>query len=116
MVQNYIARYGGTASDINADVAESYSAAQTLQAAVEATGGTVQSKLIRWLHSKVVQTVVGPVAFTKVGANSKATQSAVIFQWQPAAGGTGAKFVQVLPPPPHPGSVRILPTKAILSG
>ena len=116
MVQDYIAKYGGTASDINADVAESYSAGQVIAAAVEATGGTVQSKLINWLHNNPVQTVVGPVAFTKVGANSGATNSAVIFQWQLAAGGTGAKFVQVLPPPPHPGSVAIIPTKPTLSG
>ena len=34
MVQDYIARYGGTASDINADVAESYSAGETMAAAV----------------------------------------------------------------------------------
>jgi branched-chain amino acid transport system substrate-binding protein len=94
MVQDYIAKYGGAASDINADVAESYSAAQTLQAAVEATGGTVQSKLISWLHKNTVQTVLGPVSFSAVGENTK--ESAVIFQWQPGPGGT-PQFVQVLP-------------------
>ncbi len=116
MVQDYIAKYGGTASDINADVAESYSAGQTMQAAVEGTGGTVQSKLITWLHKHQVQTVLGPVAFNNVGENTDALKSATIFQWQPGAGGTGAKFVQVLPGPPHPGAVPILATKQTLSG
>jgi branched-chain amino acid transport system substrate-binding protein len=116
MVQDYIAKYGGSASDINADVAESYSAAQTLQAAVEATGGTVQSKLVSWLHRNPVQTVLGEVKFKSNGENADAEKSALIFQWQPAAGGTGAKFVQVLPGPPRPGSVKIIATKPPLSG
>jgi branched-chain amino acid transport system substrate-binding protein len=116
MVQDYIARYGGSASDINADVAESYSAGQTIQAAVEATGGTVQSKLVKWLHNNTVQTVLGPVAFYRNGENRLALKSATIFQWQPGAGGTGAKFVQVLPGPPRPGAVPIIVTKPALSG
>jgi ABC-type branched-subunit amino acid transport system substrate-binding protein len=121
MVQDYIAKYGGTASGINADVAESYSAGQTIQAAVEGTGGTVQSKLITWLHrhssvQNAIQTVLGPVAFNNVGENTAALQSATIFQWQLGAGGTGAKFVQVLPGPPAPGAVGIVATKSALSG
>jgi branched-chain amino acid transport system substrate-binding protein len=105
MVQDYIAKYGGAASDINADVAESYSAAQALQAAVEATGGTVQSKLISWLHKNTVQTVLGPVSFSGVGENTK--ESAAIFQWQPGPGGV-PQFVQVLPLK-SAGSVRPIP-------
>jgi branched-chain amino acid transport system substrate-binding protein len=111
MVQDYIAKYGGSASDINADVAESYSAAQVLAAAVKATDGTVQPKLATWLHGHTVQTVLGPVAFYNNGENKDALKSATIFQWQPAAGGTGAKFVQVLPAPPAAGAVRNLPVK-----
>jgi branched-chain amino acid transport system substrate-binding protein len=97
MVQDYIAKYGGTASDINADVAESYSAGETIQAAVEATHGTNQQALANWLHSHSVQTVLGPVKFESDGENSDAANAALIFQWQPGAGGTGAKFVQILP-------------------
>ena len=37
MVQDYIAKFGGTTNDINADVAEAYSAGETLAAAVNAT-------------------------------------------------------------------------------
>jgi branched-chain amino acid transport system substrate-binding protein len=109
MVQDYIAKYGGTASGINADVAESYSAGEVLAAAVTATGGTVQSKLATWLHSHTVQTVLGPVAFSLDGANTDTKNSATIFQWQPGAGGTGAEFVQVLPGPPAVGAARPLP-------
>jgi len=111
MVQDYIAKYGGTASEINADVAESYSAGETLQAAVEATGGTVQPTLATWLHSHTIQTVIGPVAFASDGANTQTKTSATIFQWQPTAGGTGARFVQVLPGPPALGALSPLPVR-----
>jgi branched-chain amino acid transport system substrate-binding protein len=109
MVQDYIAKYGGTASGINADVAESYSAGEVLAAAVKATGGTVQSKLDSWLHGHTVQTVLGLVAFNSDGANTDTANSATIFQWQPGAGGTGARFVQALPGPPAPGAQGPLP-------
>jgi branched-chain amino acid transport system substrate-binding protein len=117
MVQDYIARYGGSASDINGDVAESYSAGQALAAAVRATGGTNQAKLIAWLHNPhtTIQTVLGAAHFSAAGENEAAANNAVIFQWQPGAGGTGAKFVQVLPGTAA-GSVKIIPTKATLSG
>ena len=111
MVQDYIAKYGGTASDINGDVAESYSAGQVIADAVEGTHSTDQAKLTAWLHSHSFQTVVGPVQFSPVGANVDSTTSATIFQWQPGAGGTGAQFVQVLPGPPAPGAVHPLPVR-----
>jgi branched-chain amino acid transport system substrate-binding protein len=110
MVQDYIARYGGTASDINGDVAESYSAGQVLADAVEGTHSTDQQKLAAYLHSHSFQTVVGPAAFNAVGANTAAATTATIYQWQPGAGGTGAKFVQVLGPT-LPGEVHPLPVR-----
>ena len=42
MVKEYVAKYGGTASDVNADVAEAYSVGEVTAAAVKATGGTEQ--------------------------------------------------------------------------
>jgi branched-chain amino acid transport system substrate-binding protein len=91
MVRAYIAKYGGTASGINADVAEAYSVGEVAAAAMTATGGTTNSKIIHYLHSGVtIQTVQGPAQFNSIGENTKATM--FIFQWQP----TG-KFVQVLP-------------------
>jgi branched-chain amino acid transport system substrate-binding protein len=97
MVQDYIAKYGGTASGINADVAEAYSAGQVEAAAVKATGSLDQQTMADWLHKNTVQTVVGPVAFDASGKNLDTKTSALIFQWQPGQGGTGADFVQVLP-------------------
>jgi len=98
MVQDYIAKYGGTAAGINADVAESYSAGQVEAAAVQATRSLNQVKIINWLHQNTVQTVVGPVAFDANGKNKDIKQSALIFQWQPGQGGSGLpQFVQVLP-------------------
>jgi branched-chain amino acid transport system substrate-binding protein len=92
MVQDYLAKYGGTASDINADVAESYSAGEVIAAAVAGTHSLNQQSIITWLHSNTVQTVVGEVRFGPAGENLLAQQSALIFQWQP-----GGRFVQVLP-------------------
>jgi branched-chain amino acid transport system substrate-binding protein len=90
-VQGYIAKYGGTASDINSDAAEAYSVGQTLAAAVNATKSLDNAKIISYLHSGVtVQTVQGPAKFNAIGQNTAA--SIYIFQWQ-----TGSNFVQVLP-------------------
>jgi branched-chain amino acid transport system substrate-binding protein len=92
MVQDYIAKYGGTASDINADVAEAYSAGQVLAAGVTGAGSISNAKIIPWLHAHETQTVLGAVKFNASGENMDALNSALIFQWQP-----GAHFVQVLP-------------------
>jgi branched-chain amino acid transport system substrate-binding protein len=103
MVKEYVAKYGGSASDVNADVAEAYSVGQITAAAVKATGGTVGSKIISYLHSGVtLQSVQGPVKFNSLGENVKAI--AFIFQWQ------NGKFVQVLPASAT-GSVKILNPK-----
>ncbi len=91
MVKAYIAKYGGTASDINADVAEGYSVGETLAAAVTATKSLQNSKIISYLHSGVtIQTVQGPAKFASNGMNVVASK--FIFQWQ-----KGSNFVQVLP-------------------
>jgi branched-chain amino acid transport system substrate-binding protein len=91
MVKAYIAKYGGTASDINADVAEGYSVGETLAAAVTATKSLQNSKITSYLHSGVtIQTVQGPAKFASNGMNVVASK--FIFQWQ-----NGSKFVQVLP-------------------
>jgi branched-chain amino acid transport system substrate-binding protein len=90
MVKEYVAKYGGTASDVNADVAEAYSVGQVTAQAVKATGGTTGSKIITYLHSGVTLTSVqGAVRFNSLGQNVKAI--AFVFQWQ------NGKFVQVLP-------------------
>jgi branched-chain amino acid transport system substrate-binding protein len=90
MVQDYIAKFGGTASGINADVAESYSAGETLVDAAEATKSFDNAKIIAYLHSGVtLDTVQGPAKFNSVGENTVSTS--FIFQWQ------NGQFLQVLP-------------------
>jgi branched-chain amino acid transport system substrate-binding protein len=92
MVNEYVAKYGGTPSDINADVAEAYSVGQVMAQAVKGTGGTDNAKIISYLHSGVtISTVQGPVRFDNFGKNSSA--AAFTFQWQ----SSGTAFNQVLP-------------------
>jgi branched-chain amino acid transport system substrate-binding protein len=103
MVKEYVDRYGGNASGVNADVAEAYSVGQVMAQAIVATGGTDNAKIIAYLHSGVTLTSVqGPVRFDALGENGSA--SAFVFQWQHGA------FVQVLPTNAA-GSVPILATK-----
>ena len=67
-----------------------------------ATGSLNQQVLRNWLHKPTtyVQTVTGQVHFNAYGQNTQTAKSALIFQWQPGQGGSGApQFVQVLPPP-----------------
>ena len=93
MVAEYIKKYGGNASGVNADIAEAYSVGQVVAAAVKATGGFDNAKIIAYLHSgKTIPTVQGNVKFNAKGQNFSMT--AYTFQWQ---GTTGTKFVQVNP-------------------
>jgi branched-chain amino acid transport system substrate-binding protein len=81
MVKEYIAKYGGTASEVNADVAEAYSVGQVVTQAVQATHGLDNAKIIAYLHSGVtLQSVQGPVKFSAAGENT--ALQAVTFQWQ----------------------------------
>jgi branched-chain amino acid transport system substrate-binding protein len=104
MVSEYVAQYGGSASGVNADVAEAYSVGQVTADAITATGGISNASIIKYLHSGVTLTTVqGTVKFDSLGENSAA--DAFIFQWQ-----SGGKFIQVLPAS-APGSVAILAAK-----
>jgi branched-chain amino acid transport system substrate-binding protein len=106
MVSEYVKRYGGSPSGVNADVAEAYSVGQVAAQAIKATGGTDNTKIIQYLHSGVtLQSVQGPVQFNSLGENVAA--AAFVFQWQD----NGTKFVQVLPQGSQNGSVSILATK-----
>jgi branched-chain amino acid transport system substrate-binding protein len=104
MVSEYVKQYGGSASGVNADVAEAYSVGQVAAQAIKQTGGTDNTKIIQYLHSGVtLQSVQGPVQFNSLGENVAA--DAFVFQWQD----NGTKFVQVLPQ--GSGSDPILATK-----
>jgi branched-chain amino acid transport system substrate-binding protein len=99
MVAEYIAKYGGTASGVNSDVAEAYGVGQVAAQAIKATGGTDQAKIISYLHSAVtLSSVQGPVKFDALGENTKPVL--FVFQWQ------NGTYVQVLPAS-DPGSVKI---------
>jgi branched-chain amino acid transport system substrate-binding protein len=103
MVNEYVAQYGGTASGVNADVAEAYSVGQVMTQAVAATKGTDNAKIIAYLHSGVELTSVqGPVKFDALGENGAA--AAFVFQWQKG------NYRQVLPSTTT-GSVPIAATK-----
>jgi branched-chain amino acid transport system substrate-binding protein len=104
MVAAYVAKYGGSASDVAADVAEAYSVGQVAAQAIAATGGTDNAKIISYLHSATsLTTVQGPVKFDSLGGNTAA--AAFIFQWQ-----KGGTFSQVLPAGAS-GSVALLNPK-----
>jgi branched-chain amino acid transport system substrate-binding protein len=106
MVNEYVAQYGGSPSDVNADVAEAYSVGQVLQQAITATGAVDNAKIISYLHSGVtLSTVQGQVKFDSLGENSAA--AAFIFQWQNG----GKDFKQVLPADAN-GSVKLIPKAA----
>jgi branched-chain amino acid transport system substrate-binding protein len=105
MVNEYVAKYGGAPSDVNADVAEAYSVGQVMAQAVTSTKGTINSKIITYLHSGVtLSTVQGPVRFDNFGKNSSA--AAFTFQWQQQ----GTAYEQVLPVSAS-GSVSIINPK-----
>jgi branched-chain amino acid transport system substrate-binding protein len=91
MVKEYLAKYGGNAADINADVAEAYSVGQVMAQAVTATGGVDNAKIIRYLHSGVkLNSVQGDVLFDALGENGKA--AGYMFQWN------NGNFIQGLNP------------------
>jgi len=90
MVQAYIAKYGGTPDQINADVAEAYSAGQVLEQVIESNQSINNSKLIAKLHSGAAfNTVQGTAQFDSVGENTQAL--AYMFQWQ------NSQFIPVYP-------------------
>ena len=110
MVAEYIKQYGGTASDVNADVAEAYSVGQVVDQAITHIGSVDNKAIITYLHSGVtLQTVQGSVLFDSLGENGNA--AAFIFQWQR----TGTAFNQVLPAS-DPASVAITATKPPWAG
>jgi branched-chain amino acid transport system substrate-binding protein len=81
MVKAYIAKYGGSASDVNADVAEAYAVGQAMAQAVAATHSLDNSKIIAYLHSPVtLDSVQGPVKFNSLGENTAG--KTLTFQWQ----------------------------------
>jgi branched-chain amino acid transport system substrate-binding protein len=81
MVTAYLARHGGTADQISADVAEAYSVGQVAFQAITKIKSLATAKLLAELHSgETFQSVQGLVKFDSTGQNSVAL--AYLFQWQ----------------------------------
>jgi branched-chain amino acid transport system substrate-binding protein len=81
MVKEYIAKYGGTPSTVNADVAEGYAVGQVVAQAVQATHSLDNAKILAYLHKgTTMNSVQGPVKFDSLGENL--AQKAETFQWQ----------------------------------
>jgi branched-chain amino acid transport system substrate-binding protein len=78
-VQAYRSKYGGVPPE---DAADSFAAAQVLQAAVEAVGSLDQARLTDWLHNNKVQTILGPLSWDQTGAPQ---QTFILAQWQDGA-------------------------------
>lgn len=90
MVQAYLAKYGGNADQINADVAEGYSVGQVLEQAATKIQSINNDKIIAELHSgDVFNTVQGTAQFAPEGQNAQAI--AYLFQWQ------SGQFIPVYP-------------------
>jgi branched-chain amino acid transport system substrate-binding protein len=98
MVKEYISKYGGTPSDVNADVAEAYAVGQVVAQAVKATHSLSNQKITAYLHSgATMDSVLGSVKFDALGENTAG--KSLTFQWQ------NDKLVQALPagaPGVHP--------------
>ena len=81
MVSDYLAKYGGTVSDISADVAEGFAVGQVLTQAVNKIRSINNTKIIDELHSgDTFQSVQGPVKFNDIGQN--VVGPVYLFQWQ----------------------------------
>lgn len=103
MVKAYLAKYGGTADAVSADIAESYSVGQVLEQAVNKIHSIDNTALIKELHSgDVFDCVQGSVKFDNSGKNTAAL--AYLFQWQqtsllPVYPGDVAKSPPLFPKP-----------------
>lgn len=64
-VASYTEKFGAAPSE---DAANSYTAGQVLQAAVEAVGSLDQDALAEWLHANTVQTIVGALKWDETGS------------------------------------------------
>ncbi len=98
-VKAYTKRFGSLPTE---DAANSYTAGQVLAEAVKQVGSLNQAKLISWLHSHTVQTIVGPLKWDKTGVPEG---SLLLSQWQngslqivaPESASTSSKIIASKP-------------------
>jgi branched-chain amino acid transport system substrate-binding protein len=90
MVQAYVSRFGGTVDQVNADVAEAFSAGQVLEQAAANIHSIDNGALLNELSAGAVfNTVQGTVKFDQYGENVQALS--FLFQWQ------NGQFIPVYP-------------------
>ncbi len=89
-VSEFIAKYGGAASDISGDAAEAYSVGQVVDQAATKAGSIDNLKLIATLHAGTYQTIQGPMSFDSTG-KPQGGVGVFIEQWQ------GGKAIFVYP-------------------
>lgn len=77
-VKEYLAKYGGTATDIPADAPEAYSVGQVIQQLVAKTGSLSNAALIKAMHNGTYQTVQGPMRWNSIGEPQGGT---FLIQW-----------------------------------
>jgi branched-chain amino acid transport system substrate-binding protein len=80
MVQDCVARYGGTKDTISSNVPEAYAVGQVLVQAVNKIGSLNNTALINELHNDTFNSVQGAVKFDATGQNVTAVP--YLFQWQ----------------------------------
>jgi len=78
--QEYIAKYGGTAQDINSGTVQGYSVGQLLEQAVNQSRSLDNKVLIKTLHDGTFNDLFGPIKFNDQGANIIGVP--YLFQWQ----------------------------------
>lgn len=76
----YLAKFGGTAQDINSGTVQGYSAAQVLEQVVTSAKSLDQKTLIAALRAGSFNTLQGPVKFNANGENTAGVP--FLFQWQ----------------------------------
>lgn len=69
-VQAYLAKFGGSAGDIDSTSAETYAVGQMVQAVAQKTGKVDNKTIIQQLHQGSWQTILGSVSVDKCGAPS----------------------------------------------
>jgi branched-chain amino acid transport system substrate-binding protein len=84
----YIAKYGGTAQQVDDSSAEAYAVGQLIEAVAAKTGKVDNATIIQTLHSGTWPTILGDLAWS---ANGSPTGTFNLVQWQ------GGKLLPVYP-------------------
>jgi len=78
--KDYLAKYGGSAQDINSGTVQGYAAGQVLEQAVNQAKSLDNKVLIKTLHDGSFNSVFGAVKFNEKGEN--VVGAPYLFQWQ----------------------------------